>query len=797
MPPYPGFGGGSYQSRSLTADCERCLNLYPEAVESKHGANVVQDFLLYGTPGKYLAGTIASAPGAALVPADTFGFPDGSTPIWYAVVGTMAYAIAFQFGGSPVTPSIVPIFIGQVDSKAYGSVAPGLFPAQIIVLGDQWIFVLANGKAWVIANGTPIAASILAVKAPISFSVLNSGGLAYAPGDTGQVTGPSGAVLANYIVRTVAGTAAITNSALFNGGTGYAVGDTGTISTGGANAAYVVDSVDGSGTIITYHLTAPGSGYAEGTGIATATGGGQPGAGTGFTVVILGIGGAVLTYTLLDGGQGYAIASGVATVTAGAQPGYGTGFTIDITSTSGGKGYAVGDTGAINGPRRAQAFYVVGSVDGNGSILTYSIGPNPTAGYGAGAGYGVGATIGTTQGGTQPFPVGSAGGDGFYVDITAIGAVAWATARQTIAGFLPDDYFVEFATYMDGYAICSLAPNSGGIARRSFYVSGVGDPTTWDALEFGVKESNPDPLIACFAAQGTLLLLGTQTIEIWYDSGNVNFQFQRISGGVVEGGCANGATIQKMDGTIVWMGQDARGVGVVWELQGLIPTRISTHAIEARWRNFDLGLAIGQVYQEAGHYFYELHFPDANQTWVYDSTTHMWHERASFDGTNYNADFGRFLAYNSGASPGHAALDYRNGNVYMCDIGYWDEAGTPILRERVLPPLVDNFDWAFYNHARLLAQQGNPAASDAYLDSVPGGVAATETPSYTMELSPDGGQTYQTAKTGTGSASNTGALVEWWRLGRFRQFAIRLRSTSRVNQAWVNFFIETEKGRGY
>lgn len=45
---FEGFISGSYQSRSLTADNQRCVNLYPEALESGSGKSRV---VLYRTPG--------------------------------------------------------------------------------------------------------------------------------------------------------------------------------------------------------------------------------------------------------------------------------------------------------------------------------------------------------------------------------------------------------------------------------------------------------------------------------------------------------------------------------------------------------------------------------------------------------------------------------------------------------------------------------------------------------------------------------------------------------------------------
>lgn len=59
----PGFVGPTYTSRSPNADAERCINLYPEKVESGHGVN---DMYLIGTPGLGVFATLSDKPVRAL-----------------------------------------------------------------------------------------------------------------------------------------------------------------------------------------------------------------------------------------------------------------------------------------------------------------------------------------------------------------------------------------------------------------------------------------------------------------------------------------------------------------------------------------------------------------------------------------------------------------------------------------------------------------------------------------------------------------------------------------------------------
>lgn len=79
-------------------------------------------------------------------------------------------------------------------------------------------------------------------------------------------------------------TGALAYSMIDAQGSGYAVNDTGTIGGTCSGTTYKVLAVDASGAVTNYSVTAAGSSCSVADNIATTTGGGQPGAGTAFTV---------------------------------------------------------------------------------------------------------------------------------------------------------------------------------------------------------------------------------------------------------------------------------------------------------------------------------------------------------------------------------------------------------------------------------------------------------------------------------------------------------------------------------
>jgi hypothetical protein len=60
---YPGFCGPTYESSSVVADGQRCINLYPEIIESGAGKNL---FALFATPGLVEYDTVGTGPIRAL-----------------------------------------------------------------------------------------------------------------------------------------------------------------------------------------------------------------------------------------------------------------------------------------------------------------------------------------------------------------------------------------------------------------------------------------------------------------------------------------------------------------------------------------------------------------------------------------------------------------------------------------------------------------------------------------------------------------------------------------------------------
>ena len=190
-------------------------------------------------------------------------------------------------------------------------------------------------------------------------------------------------------------------------------------------------------------------------------------------------------------------------------------------------------------------------------------------------------------------------------------------AQITDPGFRGADQ----VAFQDGYFIFNK-PNSG-----VFYISGLSS-IQLDALDFASAEGLPDNIVGILSDHRELWLFGTRSTEVFYNIGDVNFPFQRIEGAFIEHGCAAPFSIAKMNNKVYWLGEDDKGSGIVFRAEGYAPSRISTHAVELAIQSYgDLNSATAYTYQKNGHHFYVLNFSSSNTTWVFDTSTNLWHER--------------------------------------------------------------------------------------------------------------------------------------------------------------------------
>lgn len=251
------------------------------------------------------------------------------------------------------------------------------------------------------------------------------------------------------------------------------------------------------------------------------------------------------------------------------------------------------------------------------------------------------------------------GKKGFYFD-----ARTNEVKEITGDGFYP----ASTVTYQDGYFIFNR------VGTGQFFISELLD-VAFDPLDFATAEGQPDKLVGVLSDHREVFMFGTETIEVWYNSGASDFPFERNQGAFIEKGCAAAHSVAKQNNTVYFIGSDL----MVYQLQGYTPIRISNHAVEQTLIDTDLSDAFAYVYQDEGHLFYTLTIPSKNLTWCYDISTGAWHIKQSYQ-------FGRHLANNAIFFDSKVLVgDFQNGRIYQQANHVYTDDGQPIVREFVLP----------------------------------------------------------------------------------------------------------------
>lgn len=251
---------------------------------------------------------------------------------------------------------------------------------------------------------------------------------------------------------------------------------------------------------------------------------------------------------------------------------------------------------------------------------------------------------------------------------------------------ITDDDFpgATSVTYQDGYFIFTNRQNA---QKDQFFISKLLDGEMYDALDFATAENYPDNLVRVFADHSELLLFGTDSIEIWFNSGAADFPFAPSQGSIIDDGLGAIDSVQKLDESVVWLNHE----GIVRRLEGNVPVRISDHAIEYLISLGDWENAYSYAYTQEGHQFYVLTIPAANTTQkaitvVYDAATKLWHQRKS-----YELDYSR-VGFYARAFGKHIVGDVLTGKLYELSLDTYQENGDHLIAEMHFPQIQNDGD---------------------------------------------------------------------------------------------------------
>lgn len=336
------------------------------------------------------------------------------------------------------------------------------------------------------------------------------------------------------------------------------------------------------------------------------------------------------------------------------------------------------------------------------------------------------------------------GGDG-YIYTASTGVLAKITDVDFTANGNP-----QYVVFLDGYFVLTTD-------TKKFIISALNDGFTYDALDFGTAEADPDDTVAPIVFKNQLFIGGSTTCEAFQNVGGSGFPFRR-SGLFLDKGIVSPFSVVNANDTFMFVGAGKNESPAIWQFSGNTLQKVSTTAIDSilqRLTELELDGIFAWSYAQKGAYFVGFALP--NTCLVIDTITGRWHERKS-----KNVDGIIRYRVNSVCQAYSKVLvgDSLSGNIGYLNPDSYTEYGNAIIRIVATQPFQNNMQSFKLPKIELTTESGV-------------GNSDVVEPLITMEISHDGGKTYKDSR-----ARKLGKIGEytrraiWRRNGRVARFAV-------------------------
>jgi len=309
----------------------------------------------------------------------------------------------------------------------------------------------------------------------------------------------------------------------------------------------------------------------------------------------------------------------------------------------------------------------------------------------------------------------------------------------------------QYVVFLDGYFVITTD-------EKKFIVSALNDGLSYNALDFGSAEADPDDIVAPIVHKNQLFIVGSETTEVFQNIGGSGFPFQRVNGYVIDKGLFAPFSIVKADGTFLMIGGGVNESPAVWIFTGNGFSKISTTAIDntlQRFSDSDISGAFAWSYAQKGAYF--IGFTVGNITLVYDIVTQRWHERSSL----INELDGRFRVNSLVTGYGRVLVgDSQDGRIGEMDIDTFTEYGANIKRIAATPNFTSGLNSLTVSSIELTVESGVGNSEQA-------------DPVVSMDMSDDGGKTFTYERSRKiGKIGEYEKRAVWRKNGRFPRFRV-------------------------
>lgn len=327
-------------------------------------------------------------------------------------------------------------------------------------------------------------------------------------------------------------------------------------------------------------------------------------------------------------------------------------------------------------------------------------------------------------------------------------------------------------TFQDGYGLLIYA--DGKFQKTAAYAF-----QTLDALEYATAESNPDGLLRIMSNNGEVVLAGTDTLEFWGNTGAPDFPYANQRGTTLEYGLAAPWSFVKYDQSLAGLFKNRMGQVQVMMMAGHAVRKISSPELDYLINGYSgVSDATAYSYMLGGHPMYQISFPSAMKSWLYDASTDLWSSlQYGLNGERHRGEMQvDFLNKPSVA-------DYATGAIYTVSPDVTTDDGTVIAREIITRHIPGGGDRIAIHKLQVDFEVGVGTATGQGSD-----------PQAMLQVSKDSGKTWGNelwADMGLIGAGLT--RVIWRRLGSGFDWTFKIRITDQVKVVITSASIDAER----
>ena len=328
---------------------------------------------------------------------------------------------------------------------------------------------------------------------------------------------------------------------------------------------------------------------------------------------------------------------------------------------------------------------------------------------------------------------------------------------------------------------------------KQLFVSNLNAPLTFDALDFGSAEGDPDRIVTQIVDHDQLSIIGAKTTEVFKSIQTADFPLQIIPGAFTQKGAHTKYGAVKFDNTYMFIGGGENELTAIWrQTSSASASKISTDAIDNAIQKFneaEISEAFTMTFSKKGQFFAVFSFNSnriPGQTFVYNGTASalsgspVWFEfQSGITDAPWRVNaivkaYGRLFCGD--------AIDGRIGELVDNVYTEYDNA---VLRQAATQPFSINDFSVFAGEIEATFQAGVGLTTGQGSDPVA-----------RMDFSDDGGRTFSNEfKRFIGKIGEFGRETVWRRQGRVPKFrTIRFTVTDPINANLVRIAATPEQG---